>query len=110
MVCKHSRFADIFAILKDIASLKDRIPSKYLGISFEKNSIFDFKSTEELWYYNAHYSKRKSFKYSGSRNLPPFLNKQRKLLEEKPFSDLPYQNILDKLKKEYLDLDRSTFW
>ena len=101
MVCKHSRFADIFAILKDIASLKYRIPSKYEGIIFEEKSIFDFKSTEELWYYEASNSRGYKFKCSGSRNLPPFLNDQRKLLEEIEFSDLPYQNILDRLKQEY---------
>ena len=104
MVCKHSRFADIFAILKDIASLKYRIPSKYEGIIFEEKSIFDFKSTKELWYYEARTSRNDFFKCSGSRNLPPFLNKQRILLEKREFSDDPYQNILNKLKEEYLAL------
>ena len=39
-------------------------------------------------------------------DLPLYLQEQVKLLEQPKFSDVPYQNILNKLKKEYLDLDR----
>ena len=81
----HSRFIDIFAILKDINDLH--------WMKVQKSDIFG--------------------KFANVRNsiaveddLPPFLDDQRKLLEEKKFSDVPYQNILNKLKEEYSVLNR----
>ena len=76
----HSRFIDIFAILKDINDLHQ--------MNVKKSDIFgDFKFRDRG--------------LTEQRHLSPFLNKQRKLLEEKPFSDIPYQNILTRLKQEY---------
>lgn len=81
----HSRFIDIFAILKDINDL--------LWMNVKKSDIFgNFGFRDRVLTEQSH--------------LSPFLDDQRKLLEEKKFSDVPYQNILNKLKEEYSVLNR----
>lgn len=116
MYCKHSRFTDIFAILKDISLKIEKMRNKPF---IKSESIFKFISTQHIWYKTI-VKKEEKIRLSGRSNLPTFLNEQRELLEGKEeigkpfivpeFSNVPYQNILDKLKEEYLDLDRSSQW
>lgn len=98
VILLNSGFPDIYAILKDIDmvfnTFKLKISSEIFG-NFKRSTV-TIKNYEGIQF-----------------NLPKFLNTQRKLLQnmsEYNFTHEPYQNILNKLKEEYLDLDRPSPW
>jgi serine/threonine protein kinase len=105
LILLNSAFPDIYAVLKDV------------DIFLTKNEI----STTSAIFGKFKTDKQGVIKIGGEiktyygiqPNLPKFLDEQREILQnmsEYIFTPLPYKNILNKLKEEYLDLDKSPFW
>ena len=100
----HSRFQDIYAILYDITEMMVEI-----GKRFDVDTLAMNRARTESQIFNIKIETKIQInreKVGCPVDLPLYLQEQVKLLEQPKFSDVPYQNILNKLKKEYLDLDR----
>jgi serine/threonine protein kinase len=100
----HSRFQDIYAILYDITEMMVEI-----GKRFDVDTLAMNRARTESQIFNIKIETKIQInreKVGCPDDLPLYLQEQVKLLEQPKFSDVPYQNILNKLKKEYLDLDR----
>ena len=89
----HSRFLDIFAILKDLNNWLKKLETSEIFGKFKNLKVkINGEMIPNIIYVED--------------DLPDFLNDQRKLLEQPDFNPEPYQNILTQLKKEYDVLDR----